>query len=602
MSTIIKLFASVLLFVTIFTALLYHQNGITIEVAMKSTPNTTLDPKLYFKGANEHFSEHNARQSLGSQNGIYRFAVPNINVIESIRFDPTTRAFEMIEISSIRIVRRNWFKSLYYTLPLATLSPKHHINTFQASPNKVTFSTQKGDPQLLIDFQVQKVGKSYHLPLIPLLTSLILTTLLLYLLLLAKSNSEQQRAKIILYSLFLAFITFKSLYYKEHIRFSYPPDETMHLKYIQYTQEHMEIVPKFEDMPHYLSHPPLYYKFLSLITNDHLSTKENINHYRTLSMLLFLLALLLILYLGFSAQLSLLGDFVYLTLITAIPMHSYIGASISNDTLGMLGAIVAIIGLKRIIEQNYHTLSYFLLAFGGFLAYFSKLTSALLLFFALLLFVVYMIFTKKWIKITKKDLLLIALFLAPVLYYQASIMLNYHALVPTYNHTHPEAYLTSNFFVPEAHRLNLSPYQWFERMLHYIHGGWFGIHSHHSFGHPTWFGVFGLVALHLLAILALVLPSKQKQQHFSLIGKITLLSLFGVLGVQYLFSYQTHINAGYLGGLQPRYLLPFMFAFAIMASLFVERFRGYFLFQITIIALCIHALYGDFFYFLQYYQ
>jgi len=72
--------------------------------------------------------------------------------------------------------------------------------------------------------------------------------------------------------------------------------------------------------------------------------------------------------------------------------------------------------------------------------------------------------------------------------------------------------------------------------------------------------------------------------------------------VQFIFSYKSHLSAGYLGGLQPRYLLPFMFAFAIMASLFVERFKQFFLFNIFIIVMCIHTLYADFFYFLQYYQ
>jgi hypothetical protein len=139
-------------------------------------------------------------------------------------------------------------------------------------------------------------------------------------------------------------------------------------------------------------------------------------------------------------------------------------------------------------------------------------------------------------------------------------------------------------------------------MLHYIQGGWFGIHSHHSFGHAQWIGVLGLVILHIMAILAFFMPSKASQKTFATIGRMTLFALFGVLVIQYFFSYQSHLNAGYLGGLQPRYLLPFMFSFAIMASLFTERFKAYFFFNIFIIAVCLHALYSDFFYFLQYYQ
>ena len=87
-----------------------------------------------------------------------------------------------------------------------------------------------------------------------------------------------------------------------------------------------------------------------------------------------------------------------------------------------------------------------------------------------------------------------------------------------------------------------------------------------------------------------------------ILGKIAMVSLFFVLIVQYIFSYQTHLNAGYMGGLQPRYLLPFMFGFAIMSSLFISRYKQHFLVTIILILVCIHALYSDFFYFLKYYS
>jgi hypothetical protein len=522
-----------------------------------------------------------------------------------MRFDPTTKIIPDISIQNISIIRRNWFKVLRYNIPLTQVTSHRQIKDFKNLKKSIKFSTLGNDPQLNIDFKVKVLPKSYIIPLITLLISLIIIMILGYLWYIYRKEemSESLITKIILYSVFFSFIIFKTVYYKDNIHFGYPPDEIMHLKYIQYLEKNdFEIVPSFEKMPHYLSHPPLYYEFLSLVTDKNISSKENISHYRTLSMLLYVMTILLILYLGFSTALGNLGHFIYLSIITAIPMHSYLGGSITNDTLGMFGAILAILGLKRLLEENYHTMTYFLIGLGGFLAYFAKLTSALLLFLALVFFLIRMLYTRKWIRITKKQVLLLILFLIPVLYYQISIMLNYHALVPTYNHTHPEAYLKSSFFVAEEFRQNLSHTQWFERMLHYIQGGWFGIHSHHSFGHPTWIGVLGLVILHIIALLALFLPSKETQKSITSIGKMTLLALFGVLIIQYFFSYKSHINAGYLGGLQPRYLLPFMFSFAIMASLFVERFKAYFFFNIFIIAVCIHALYSDFFYFLQYYQ
>lgn len=604
LSSFYSILLGLLLYIAIFVGLLYQQNGITMFITMQSPQASDLQPKIYFADKAEHINEYNSRTAHSIKDTTYHFSIPDINTIHYIRFDPTTRPNKDISLSKITIERINWFKILRYEVPLDSITAKHQVKNFVQDKKSITFTSTGRDPQLSIDFKVQSLPKSYTIPLVTLLISLIIVMILGYLWYIYRKEtfSQSVMTKLILYSLFFTFILFKTVYYKEHIHFGYPPDETMHLKYIQYVQDKTDIVPQFENMPHYLSHPPLYYKFLSLVTDKNSTTHENVRHYRTLSMMLYFITILLILYLGFSSALSPLGHFVYLTLITAIPMHSYIGASISNDTLGMLGAIIAILGLKRLLEENYSTLSYWLLGFGGFLAYFAKLTSALLLFFALIFFVTRMFYTKKWIQISKKQLLLLLVFLIPILYYQLSIMLNYHALVPTYNHTHPEAYLKSGFYVQEAFRQHLSHLQWFDRMLHYIQGGWFGIHSHHSFGHAQWSGVFGLVTLHFLAIISFFVPSQENNKLLSTIGKITLLSLFSVLLIQYLFSYQTHIHAGYLGGLQPRYLLPFMFAFAIMASLFVERFKAYFFFNIFIIAICLHALYSDFFYFLQYYQ
>jgi len=580
------------------------QNGTILNISMQTKQKQNLDPKIYFSGKNKNLTEENSRLPYKTTNNQYYFSIPDISAIKYIRFDPTTKIIENITLTKITITRINWLAVTRYEIPLSQIEDLQQIKDFKKGVKSIHFSTFDRDSQLSINFKVKKISESYTKPLIALLISFILIIILNFLHKLhgAKNFSEHLNTKLILYTLFFSFILFKTFYYKENIRFGYPPDETMHLAYIKYIQDTNTVVPKFEEMPHYLSHPPLYYKFLSLMTDKNASTRENIIKYRTLSMLLYILAVLFIFYLGFSSNLGIIGHFVYLSVISSVPMHSYIGASISNDTLGILGAIIGILGIKRLFEENYHTLTYALIAFGGFLAYFSKLTAALLLFFALILFLLHKLYKRRWIKINKLQVGILILFLTPVLYYQILIIMHYHALVPTYNHTHPDAYLQSGFYIPEKFRLHLGHTQWAERMLHYIKGGWFGIHSHHSFGHTKWLAILGLVLLHLVAIVALFIPSEKNHTPFSMVGKITLLSLFLVLIIQYFFSYQTHVTSGYLGGLQPRYLLPFMFSFAIMSSLFVERFKQYFLFNIFIILICIQAIYSDFFYFLQYYQ
>jgi len=226
----------------------------------------------------------------------------------------------------------------------------------------------------------------------------------------------------------------------------------------------------------------------------------------------------------------------------------------------------------------------------------------LVVFIRMLITIFYLLKRKEIPKITKAQFGMLFLFLVPIFYYQAYIIFTYHSLVPTFNMTHPEEYLKSAFFVPETFRHYLTHYEWFDRMRHYIEGGWFGIHSHHSFTKETVWQYMGLLILHVLALFALFFRCKTENRSFCLVGKIALLSLLSVLVVQYFQSYGVHLSKGYIGGLQPRYLLPFMFAFAIMASMFVERFNKLFIVTILTIVICIHAIYSDFFYFLQYYQ
>ena len=588
----------------LFTFTLYIQNGTTIDVKLQSNTNITLQPKIYYATKNHIFSEEKSATAYYMRNHTYHFHTPKINQIIHLRLDPTTKSNQTIALENITITRSNWFKIVQYTLPLTQLTSDVQIQNLVKQSKKITFTTSNVDPQLHFKLANTTSLKQYDYHIILLLISIIIAIIITFILYIYLNNehTDKLNVKMILYTLFLLFTVFKVVYYKDHVKFGYPPDEIMHLQYIKYVHTHHDLIPNFKDMPHYLSHPSLYYELMDLVYDEHASVKININNFRTLSMLLFILTFLLILYLGFSAQLSSLGHFVYLSIITSIPMHSYLGASITNDTLAMFGAIIFILGFKRLIEQNYSTTTYFILALGTSIAYFSKLTAALLILFAVIYFFIRMLYTKEWIKLNKIHISLIILFILPILYYQFSIILTYHALVPTYNVTHPEAYLTSGFYVEEQYRQHLSPYQWFERLFHYVKGGWFGIHSHHSIGKESWVGFLGLMLAHIMALIALFLKCPEENKSYCILGKLTLLAIISVQVIQYFFSYKAHLTAGYMGGLQPRYLLPFMFAFAIMASLFVERFKQCFLFTILIILMCIHALYSDFFYFLQYYH
>ena len=600
---LIQAVVAVISIAMIFFSLIWMQNGNTMTVSIGMQKKTKIVPKLYFAKQGEDFSNENSVNGRKIRKNFYALSFPAFENMQRVLLKPTQKKGDVI-IHNITVIQTNWFRKSRYELPLKNLSPFHQLDDFQQDNNQTSFKATGVDTLLTVQFQPKLVssGSDNHIKL--LLVSILFYGIIYFLYRLYKTEELNTflTSKLILYSLFFALAMFKVDYYKDNIRYGYPPDESMHLKYIKYVHNHHSVVPEFEKMPNYLSHPPLYYELMNLVYNEHVSIKENIDNVRTLSMLIFIAAFMLILYLGFSSSMGILGHFVYLSVISSIPMHAYIGGSISNDTLAILGAIVFILGMKRLIEERYDTSTYLIIGIGVFIAYFSKLTAALLIFFAVLFFLIHMLFTKRWIKLSKTHIILLVLIFVPILYYQLTIIFHYHALVPTYDHTHPAQYLKSGFFVPEQYRQHLNPYQWLERLLHHIHGGWFGIHSHHGFGHEQWIGFIGLLVAHIFALFALFLPCKEENRTFCLIGKITLLALLSVLVVQYFFSYKAHLSSGYMGGLQPRYLLPFMFAFAIMASIFVERFNKLFIVTIVTIVICIQAIYSDFFYFLQYYQ
>ena len=599
----LKLFISfILASILLLSIILYIRNGTTMVVTINTPNNSLLHTKIYFTNGQENYSEKHTLRPFTSKNNTYYFHFPQFTSIKKLRFDPHNKKTKLT-IREIKIIHYSWFKKTVYILPLQNFKMGSQIAHYRYTKKGLSFDSIGNDPNIYTDFLPLKISQTTNFPAYAVVLSIIIVFICLFLLHIYKTYTHNDKliAKLILYTLFLAFIFFKVNYYKNTIKFGYPPDESVHFTYVQEMHNNYSIVPDFRKMSHYLSHPPLYYQFLDLVYDTKISNKQNIKHFRSLSTLIYITTILLIFYLGFSSNLSILGHFVYVTFISAIPMHAYLGASITNDTLAMFAASIFILGFKRLLEENYHTSTYFIIGLGIFLSFFSKLTVALLLFFAIIFFFIRMFVTKKWIHINRFHIGLLLVFLLPIIYYQLSIILEYHALVPTYNHTHPEAYLKSNFYTPEALRKHLNHAQWAQRMLHYIQGGWFGIHSHHSFGHAHWSGVWGLIILHMLAIITLFINCSKENKTFCVVGKLSLLALFSVLIVQYFFSYQAHVANGYLGGLQPRYLLPFMFAFAIMASLFVERFKKIFIFQIFIIIVCIQALYSDFFYFLNYY-
>jgi len=603
---------AVTIFFLFLLLIFLFSNKNTLIIQMSSNDSSTLPAEIYYASKGEQFSSERISPLETVKGTFYYFIIPDLKSFNYLRLDPA-KSIKKIKIhKDIIIIKSKWFKKYAYKTDVTKAEPVYQIGKYSVNKQGVDFTTIGKDPQLILNLTHTYLYKITDYHPIYLLIAILLYLTLIFLYRLSKTTQLDNYliSKLILYTLVLAFATFKVNYYKEHVRFIYTPDIVGHFSYIKDMHDSPTLLPKFENMymitnhkaGNHLGHPPLYYLLMSLAYDDKLTSIQIADHLRSFNILLFITSILLLLYLGFQSNLSILGHFTYLTIITSIPMSAYLGSAITNDNLAFLGGVLFLLGLKYFLEKN-ENLSTYTLIFGGlFIAFFSKFTAALLIAFAIFYLLIYLYKEKYTIVLSKSKIILIAFFTLPIILYQVHIIIDYHAIVPTLNFTHPNEYLHSVYYIQEDQRHYKTLWEWIQLYGQGIQSGWFGIHSHHSLPKHHLTEYFGLLILHFIALITLFLPCEKNNNSFCIVGKITIVALLTVGIIQLLFGYKTHLSSGYIGGLQPRYLLPFMVGFAIMASIFVNRFNKYFLFTIFIIVICIQALYSDFFYFLEYYK
>ncbi len=594
----------------VLVALLDNKNILIVTASSDSVHPLSME--MYYTNSGQPFSDDKKSYVVKRKGNTYYLLLPNLKEIEYARLDPARHKRKIFIHKDMQIISNKWFNTTVRTADIRKSEPIQQIADIQINQQGMHFRTTGRDPQLNINLTPVKTYtfKNFHADTFLITLLVYMVILFLYNLYKKETFSEKLVAKLILYALFLGFGLFKADYYKQHVHFNYTPDAIAHLSYIDYIHKHHDLLPPFEDMymitnknaGNYLGHPSLYYHLMNLFYDDHLSINGNVENFRNINIIIFATGLLLLLYLGFQANISLLGHFAYLTFITSLPMHAYLGSTLSNDNLAILGGIIFAVGFLKLLRQEFTNSTYFIVGLGIFTAFFGKLTAALLIFFTLILYFLYIWRKGEKIVISKTQILLLGVFILPTILYQAYILIHYHAIVPTLNVTHPQEYKHSVYYIPEALRVHKTPWEWLKIYWYYIHTGWFGIHSHYSFYKFSMLYYAGLFILHIFALVALFFQCRNTaDEKYCLLGKLTLVALFLVAAVQVIFSYKVHLHSGYTGGMQTRYLLPFMFSFAIMASVFVDRFKNSFLFTVMIILICIQTLYSDFFYFLEHY-
>ncbi|UZW14614.1 hypothetical protein OSC52_01855 [Clostridium pasteurianum] len=389
---------------------------------------------------------------------------------------------------------------------------------------------------------------------------------------------------ILIYLLAFLFFGFKMLFYSEHVgRF---PDEITHISYISYLEKSHEIIPNFKNMTilqevksidsttsaytfgsnlNYLGHPPLYYQIMRLsgsIKIDNNSVIVNLVKLRHFNMIFSSLAIILILYIGYTRiNKNPLLHCLYAVIVISVPMLAYDSAGINNDNLALLGLSVFVLGLLRFSEKNRNFSTYLIISLGVFLSFMSKLTTGLVVFISLLLYIVLLIIKEKnlWFLISKKAFFTLPIYILTAMYY-IIVYFQTGTIMPTYKALDPQGYYASDFYVAVENRMHMDFVDYISYFSKNFLRSWTGIASHVSLiKEDSLLSInnIGLLALLIVPVILIFKVKKSTKKHSDVLALIAVyLGIVISIVIQCLRAYNEFTNvSGYLGGFQSRYYL-----------------------------------------------
>ncbi|AGK97831.1 hypothetical protein [Clostridium pasteurianum] len=407
-----------------------------------------------------------------------------------------------------------------------------------------------------------------------------------------------------IYFLVFLFFVFKMFFYAQYVGGF--PDEIEHVSYIAYLEKSHKIIPDFKNMTvleptktidnnniknatytfggafNYLGHPPLYYQIMRLsgavkIVNN--TVIVNFIRLRSFNIALSSLAILLILYIGYSRiGKNPLLHLLYAAIVVSVPMLAYNSAGINNDTLALIGLSVFVFGLLRFSEENRNFSTYLIISLGVFISFMSKLTAGLVVFIASCIYIILIIIKEKDLSflISKKLFATLPVYIVTALYY-IIVYLQTGSIQPTYKLLDPKDFYASGFYVPVANRTHMNFTQYIVYFSNDFLRTWTGIASNVSLIKIDSLFSVNNIALLILLFLPIILLFQMKK-----VAKkypIVLVAISVYLGlaisavIQCIRAYKEYVNiSGYMGGYQSRYYLCGISAIALAITFSMKNF------------------------------
>ena len=413
-------------------------------------------------------------------------------------------------------------------------------------------------------------------------------------------SRKNRRILLWIYGAALLYFILKQLYFAVFVGGT--PDQRAHSAYIVEMVKNPSLLPDFAHMPmyyidfrglkqylwitpgdiNYLGHPPLYY-LLAAATGPVEFLPDGmivIDYMRVIFFSIFLTSLGLVISFRLGYRHLKTGSpwvhALYACAIAALPEIAYVGGSANNDNLAFLGFAVFFTGVVRYHEDRLDLKTYLLIGIGFLLGSFSKLTTALIMLIMLVVILVMSIIRTRSLKLITNRYFLITLpcYLL-FLVYEILIYRKYGGWQPGLALIAPEYYKTTVFYVNPEDRVPMTLFEYFRRFASGIGHSWSSLYGHNAYVNSLMnngaAGVVYWIPAGVSAVTAAVQAVRRKADRYTIPA---VLAFLGTLTYHFYTGWTGFLKNGYSGGIQARYYLPLIIAFAfIMCRTLPPLFR-----------------------------
>ena len=335
---------------------------------------------------------------------------------------------------------------------------------------------------------------------------------------------------------------------------------------------------RWSDTNNYLSHPSLYYRFMSMaysISGE--DPKQEIARLRAANIFMSSAAIAILFTVGFRTFRSSVSHIVFAAAASMLPKIAVVGGIINNDNLALFGAACSFLGLSWLMEKRDSAGIALLTGTGFALAALAKLTAGLQV--GLMIVFVHAGMYRKFLPVSRKHTYYIAILLALAIVGISPYLLNLVTMgKPIYinDSSYAALYL--------GHHSNLDSWGFVGHFFSRLVVKWAAYEPSNFYQILSFFCLLILAAMGL----ARTFFDKGANHHLGIILKSAFAAILIMLFTHIYYLHAMYEKTGHLGGATIRYYIPIWPAVAMAAASGIElitneRARSYLLMLLLIL-------------------